>query len=217
MYAELANAIPRNGKRKIIKPPSPQKTKKLQEKAQSKNVAFIRGPRMLQKKDNEQDTAVPKQSTSNTTNVDAANAAALQQQHQYTKYLGSFLKLDNNQITSLQPLLQVLPQVMETPTHLTFLDLSFNHIAHLDVQWPDTLETLYLHSNSIADMKQVAKLSPLKLRTLTLHGNPIQQNIKNYRFHVLCLVPQLKSLDFSTVTPQDRDTAKTFKTIFLKS
>lgn len=80
---------------------------------------------------------------------------------------------------------------------------------------PQGLEVLYLHGNDISDINEVTKLTQLpKLKMLTLHGSPLVQS-KNYRFHILSILPILKSLDFSAVTAQDRETSKHFKSMFI--
>jgi len=64
-----------------------------------------------------------------------------------------------------------------------------------------------MHGNQINDILDVIKLkSLLKLRTLTLHGNPISRLV-NYRSLVLFYLPQIKSLDFSLITRQERSVA----------
>jgi Leucine-rich repeat (LRR) protein len=66
---------------------------------------------------------------------------------------------------------------------------------------------LYLHANAIESLSQIDKLASLQnLRNLTLHGNPVEQ-AKGYRYHVVSKLPQLKHLDFSAITKQDRATA----------
>ena len=62
-------------------------------------------------------------------------------------------------------------------------------------------------------MADINKLSGLKmLKSLTLHGNPIE-NRPGYRHHVITLLPQLLTLDFSGVTMADRATAHTWSTM----
>ncbi|CAH2225930.1 leucine-rich repeat-containing 51-like isoform X1 [Pelobates cultripes] len=66
------------------------------------------------------------------------------------------------------------------------------------------LSVLNLHGNSIRQLSEVDKLACLpNLKSLTLHGNPIETE-KGYRSYILSVLPQLKSLDFSGVTKQDR-------------
>lgn len=64
---------------------------------------------------------------------------------------------------------------------------------------------LYLHGNEIWQLSEVLKLEKLPyLRKLTLHGNPIAE-LKNYKLWVGSHLPNLRSLDFSTITKVDRD------------
>jgi len=49
------------------------------------------------------------------------------------------------------------------------------------------------------------KLAKLKdLRKLTLHGCPVSEKL-NYKMQICAHLPQLQSLDFSTITKVDRD------------
>ena len=43
--------------------------------------------------------------------------------------------------------------------------------------------------------------------SLTLHGNPIE-NSPNYRASIICMFPNLKSLDFAKVTDDEKDAAR---------
>ena len=66
---------------------------------------------------------------------------------------------------------------------------------------------LYFHGNNITSLAQVNKLSQLSmLRTLTLHGNPIEID-DAYKQHVLSILPNLQTFDFSGITKSDRATA----------
>ena len=72
------------------------------------------------------------------------------------------------------------------------------------------LRMLYFHGNSIGSLSQVNKLSQLSLlRTLTLHGNPIEVE-PGYKQHVLSVLPHLQTFDFSGITKSDRATADTW-------
>ena len=63
---------------------------------------------------------------------------------------------------------------------------------------------LYLHGNNIRRAAEIDKLSELlRLRSLTLHGNPVE-SLDDYRMCVLAKLPQLMNIDFSAVTKQDR-------------
>uniref|UniRef100_A0A803KB92 Leucine-rich repeat-containing protein 51 n=1 Tax=Xenopus tropicalis TaxID=8364 RepID=A0A803KB92_XENTR len=78
------------------------------------------------------------------------------------------------------------------------------------------LSVLNLHSNSIRQLSQVDKLAALpNLKSLTLHGNPIEGE-RGYRCYILSVLPQLKTLDFSAVTKQDRVTADVWRRMNMK-
>ena len=67
---------------------------------------------------------------------------------------------------------------------------------------------LYLHGNNIKKANEVDKLASLhRLKSLTLHGNPIE-TVPGYRQYVVSQVPQLQTLDFSGVTRGDRKTSE---------
>ena len=69
---------------------------------------------------------------------------------------------------------------------------------------------LYFHGNNICTLAQVNKLSQLtELRTLTLHGNPIEIE-PGYKQHVISTLPCLQTFDFSGITKSDRATADTW-------
>lgn len=79
------------------------------------------------------------------------------------------------------------------------------------------MKVLYLHGNSIDKISEIDKLSSLRsLRTLTLHGNPIEEDVSGYRQYVVSKLPQLKQFDFSAVTKQDRASAKTWDQMISK-
>ena len=75
------------------------------------------------------------------------------------------------------------------------------------------LTMLYLHGNNIGRIADVDKLSALnRLKSLTLHGNPIESN-PGYRHYIICHLPQLQTFDFSGVTKSDRASAQTWRTM----
>ena len=70
---------------------------------------------------------------------------------------------------------------------------------------------LYLHGNNIFDIQQVDMLSSLrKLKSLTLHGNPVEAS-PGYRFYIVSTLPHLLTFDFSGVTKQERESAECWK------
>mmetsp|Transcript_2064 Transcript_2064/g.7438 ORF Transcript_2064/g.7438 Transcript_2064/m.7438 type:complete len:294 (+) Transcript_2064:362-1243(+) len=134
---------------------------------------------------------------------------------QRPKYLGTSLKLSENQIESLHGLKETIETIMRHPAQLAWLDLSFNMIQSLEelpLDYP--LKSLYLHGNQIYDIQQLIVLRRFReLKSLTLHGCPVAET-KNYRFQVLALLPQLRKLDFTGVTAKDRETAESFVKFF---
>ena len=57
----------------------------------------------------------------------------------------------------------------------------------------------------LSDAAEIRKLVALKeLKYLTLHGNPIEINVPYLRSYVLCLLPNLRSLNCTPVSKGDR-------------
>ena len=122
------------------------------------------------------------------------------------------LRLNNNALTELGALMDIVMTKFENPCQLAWIDLSFNELSNIHpvVTEFENLQILYLHGNLIKDLKEIEKLNVMKsLRKLTLHGNPVE-NIKGYRLAVLTILPHLDNLDFSRVTKADRKTANTW-------
>ncbi|KAF6207836.1 hypothetical protein GE061_016285 [Apolygus lucorum] len=121
------------------------------------------------------------------------------------KLISNSLWLNNNNLESMQFLTTFVNTLFEAPNKIQWIDFSFNNISEIDkelLKFVD-LKILYLHGNCISTLENVARLRGLKkLRTLTLHGCPVEL-LPFYRQHVISLLPQLKSLDFGTVTPKE--------------
>uniref|UniRef100_A0A3Q3AFJ6 Leucine-rich repeat-containing protein 51 n=1 Tax=Kryptolebias marmoratus TaxID=37003 RepID=A0A3Q3AFJ6_KRYMA len=106
------------------------------------------------------------------------------------KYLSCSLRLNNNTITELHDLQRTVSHFLAEPSHLAWLDLSFNKISHIDQVLCELrgLRVLYLHGNSIFTLSEVDRLGVLPhLHSITLHGNPIETN-KVYRYLLSFLV-----------------------------
>lgn len=100
-------------------------------------------------------------------------------------------------------------RVLDDPTYLSWLDLSFNEINEIgeEIETFTNLKIFYLHGNKIANIADTLKLRKLQsLRSLTLHGNPIE-DIPCYRGYIVHLLPQLLVLDFSPVTAAEKKKA----------
>uniref|UniRef100_A0A3B3XUQ7 Leucine-rich repeat-containing protein 51 n=1 Tax=Poecilia mexicana TaxID=48701 RepID=A0A3B3XUQ7_9TELE len=127
-----------------------------------------------------------------------------------SKYLSRALRLSNNSIIDLCDLHQTVSHFLAEPSSLAWLDLSFNKLSHIDKVLCELhgLRVLYLHGNNISTLSEVDRLAVLPhLHSVTLHGNPIETN-KTYRNRVISALPQLKTMDFSAVTQQERVLAK---------
>ncbi|XP_076832824.1 leucine-rich repeat-containing protein 51 isoform X2 [Brachyhypopomus gauderio] len=122
------------------------------------------------------------------------------------KFSSRALRLNNNIISDLAGLNDMLSAVFVEPTRLAWIDLSFNDISHIHPVLTELVELrmLYLHGNSVCNLSEVDKLGVLPLlHTITLHGNTIE-NERNYRGHVISTLPHLKMMDFSAITKQER-------------
>ncbi|XP_020823501.1 leucine-rich repeat-containing protein 51 isoform X3 [Phascolarctos cinereus] len=106
------------------------------------------------------------------------------------KSLTQALRINNNVLNDLNDFTQTLSQLLEQPQNLAWIDLSFNDLANIDpvLTTFSNLSVLYLHGNCIHHLPEVDKLSSLpKLRSLTLHGNPIEEE-KGYRLYLIASV-----------------------------
>ncbi|XP_022205589.2 leucine-rich repeat-containing protein 51 [Nilaparvata lugens] len=123
------------------------------------------------------------------------------------RFVTASIWLNNNRIVSVDGLHKLINALLEYPSRLTWLDLSFNRIEFLskDLKKFPSLRILYLHGNRIKDIKMVAFMLGVisTLRTLTLHGNPIDAT-PYYRNYILKTIPQLMSLDFVMITMSER-------------
>lgn len=70
---------------------------------------------------------------------------------------------------------------------------------------------LYLHGNNIYNIQQIEVLVSLhKLKSLTLHGNPVEAS-PGYRFYIVSSLAHLQTFDFSGVTKEERESAECWK------
>ena len=122
------------------------------------------------------------------------------------------VRLNNNNLTTLEGLEEVLAQILDDPAQLSWLDVSNNRLTTIEpILYKFTnLSVLYFHGNLIDRTRELEKLGKLELLTkVTMHNNPVDQ-VPNYRMHVLTACPCLRSHDLSGVTKLDRDTAMTW-------
>jgi len=116
------------------------------------------------------------------------------------------VKLNNNMIDSITDLPQALEFVMDDPLrNLQWIDLSFNQLATIQVELLEfkQMKALYLHGNHIKSLPSVERLRRLqKLISLTLNGNPIEC-FPFYRRYVVGALPDLRTLDHSTITDDE--------------
>ncbi|KAJ8675285.1 hypothetical protein QAD02_011071 [Eretmocerus hayati] len=137
-------------------------------------------------------------------------------------YLTSSIWLSNNSLENLSHLEELVTELVGGTRDVRWLDLAYNILSDVDDELLKfkKLTILYLHGNRISDMNSLVKLRKLThLRTLTLHGNPLEQ-MPAYRRYVVAILPQITNLDFSPVLEIERRRALPtgfFKTIRVDS
>ncbi|KAF5283113.1 hypothetical protein FQA39_LY17420 [Lamprigera yunnana] len=118
------------------------------------------------------------------------------------KYFSRAIWLNNNKLTNMQYINDLVKRCLHDPMKLGWLDISYNFIPEIDVMLAklQSLSILYLHGNLISNIDQVLRLYPLKnLKSVTFHGNPISES-PEYRTYVTTYLPQVRTLDFSAIT-----------------
>ena len=121
------------------------------------------------------------------------------------------VKCNNNSFSDWNGFTEAIDSCLSEPGVMDFVDLSFNQLTTVDEQLAryKDLACVYLHGNKIAKLKDLKFLKALpNLRKLTLHGNPVE-NVKTYRMTLINALPNLKQLDFTPITSNDRDLAET--------
>eukprot|EP00128_Syssomonas_multiformis_P018099 Colp12_sorted_trinity150504_noHs@33881 len=152
-----------------------------------------------------------------TAQADSESDSPKKKKRPQPKVCTTAVKLNNNHLKDLKDFQTVMNDILEEPSELNWLDLSFNDFGIIDKVLTDypKLRTIYLHGNRIDKLSEIDKLAKLpELRSLALHGNPIE-GMKGYRQYVLAKLPNLKSLDFCTVTNQDRHHAESYQKLVI--
>ena len=128
------------------------------------------------------------------------------------------VRAPNNSITSIAALPEVLESLVEDKSKLFWLDLSCNAIADLGdaLEAFPGLRVLNLHGNNIGTIADLKKICQLPLKSLTIHGNPVEakKGIKNF---LISSIPTLEKLNFCPITKQDRAGAMTWRAIHIDS
>mmetsp|Transcript_120537 Transcript_120537/g.239949 ORF Transcript_120537/g.239949 Transcript_120537/m.239949 type:complete len:251 (+) Transcript_120537:117-869(+) len=117
------------------------------------------------------------------------------------------VRLNNNLLESVDGLPKSLESALSDPlTNIQWLDLSFNMLQTVEPELLrfQSLKTLYLHGNRIKSIPAVERLRKLpSLLSLTLNGNPIEIH-RYYRHFTIGALPQLKTLDHTSITGDER-------------
>jgi len=126
------------------------------------------------------------------------------------------LRICSNQFEDISRLYSESSKIIRVPAELKWLDLSCNVISSIPEEIASFRDcsVMYLHGNVLGNFRDLLPLGQLKgLSKLTLHGNPVE-DLPNYRAFIILLCPSLRMLDFSVVTPQDREAAQFFSKAF---
>eukprot|EP00294_Goniomonas_avonlea_P012039 CAMPEP_0114564442 /NCGR_PEP_ID=MMETSP0114-20121206/13721_1 /TAXON_ID=31324 /ORGANISM="Goniomonas sp, Strain m" /LENGTH=197 /DNA_ID=CAMNT_0001750507 /DNA_START=131 /DNA_END=724 /DNA_ORIENTATION=+ len=144
---------------------------------------------------------------------DAEKGAKVPEKAAPVVQISNAVRLSNNLLENLNGFNHVMKEILYQPSMLAWIDLSHNLLTEIPKGFAkyEHLNVIYLHANNIQKIKEVEKLSGLKkLRSITLHGNPIETQ-KFYRLTVIGILPNLRSLDFSVLTVLDRERAMMHK------
>ena len=124
------------------------------------------------------------------------------------------VRLGNNRLSCIADLPAAIAPylLMQRPTTLQWLDLSFNQLSVLDAGAIDAmpnLSILYLHANRFESFKAVGPIATLsRLEKLTLHGNTALEQLPGYRHRALVMGALLRELDFVAVSAADKTKVK---------
>ena len=133
------------------------------------------------------------------------------------------IRFSNNQIPELSfiftPLISA-PNVDFDISRLAWIDLSFNNISTITIDFLDSVPnlcTLNIHANQISKLSDIKKLSSLKkLRSLTMCGNPVAEH-KHYRNMIIFFCSEnLVQLDFGCITNSERQKVAIWEQIYRK-
>ncbi|KAE9537009.1 hypothetical protein AGLY_006816 [Aphis glycines] len=119
---------------------------------------------------------------------------------------GSFW-LNKNYLKNVNGLRNLADRLFEMADYLSWLDLSDNNLTTISDEFLlfPNLSMLYLHKNNINDVVEAYKLRNLKkLRTLTLHKNPMC-GTPCYRSTVIHFLPNIRKLDNVVVVRSERE------------
>ncbi|XP_074547471.1 leucine-rich repeat-containing protein 9 isoform X2 [Halichoeres trimaculatus] len=116
----------------------------------------------------------------------------------------SKLNLDGNQLTSLDA------SVLDQLSNLSFLSMENNCITSLHgIQRVRSLLELYIGNNRISTSQDIYFLKGLSnLIILDLYGNPLLEQLENYRIYVVFHLPSLRALDGIAVEVTECENAK---------
>ncbi|XP_068436972.1 leucine-rich repeat-containing protein 9 isoform X2 [Clinocottus analis] len=114
------------------------------------------------------------------------------------------LSLDGNQLSSLDA------AALDRLPNLAFMSVENNYIISLHgIQRVRSLLELYIGNNQISTSRDIYYLKGLtNLIILDLYGNPLVEELENYRIYVVFHLPSLKALDGIAVEVTECESAK---------
>ena len=126
--------------------------------------------------------------------------------------------MSNNSISGFQLFMSLESSSLDCQK-IMWVDLSFNQLKRVDenlAEFLPNLSTLYLHANQISKYSDIRRLSCFtKMKSLTLYGNPVEEQ-KHYRNVVLFYFPNLTQVDFSVISPGEREKVASWALIYRK-
>ncbi|CAF1227496.1 unnamed protein product [Rotaria sp. Silwood1] len=125
------------------------------------------------------------------------------------------INLNHNKLNgSLETLPNFIRKIFINPNALSIIDLSFNTFTEIPIAITQfsLLKHFYFHKNFLININEIQKLYSLKeLKYLTLHRNPIEDNIPYLRSYVLCLLPGLRSFNCTPISKSDLKTSNAWQ------
>ncbi|CAF2524886.1 unnamed protein product [Rotaria sp. Silwood2] len=127
------------------------------------------------------------------------------------RYHSYGINLNHNKLNgSLETLPNFIRKTFINPNALSIIDLSFNTFTEIPIAITQfsLLKHFHFHKNLLDDLNELDKLYTLKeLKYLTLHRNPIEDNIPYLRSYVLSILPDLRSFNCTPISKSDLKTS----------
>ncbi|KAA0145640.1 hypothetical protein FNF28_07837 [Cafeteria roenbergensis] len=126
--------------------------------------------------------------------------------------IGGTLELSFKEIASVQGIVKAVAELQLASWTWSFNRLSVGMASDIAAAGCEGLLKLYLHGNAVESLGEVVALAETcpSLRALSLHGCPVREH-PAYRPFLVATFPNLVTLDFTPVTPAERDAAVSWR------